>query len=74
MKPLIGREITEQDKIQFKATFGTEIVRFMDPTFGFDIFAFDDYIKTPVEKSIKNWLKEKYGEKASQFIYSIISK
>ena len=72
MKALIGREITEQDKIKFKAIFKKEIVYFMNPVFGFDIFGFDKYIQTPDGKSTSDWLTEKYGKKAEQFIRGLI--
>ena len=59
------------DYSRFKRVFGLNLRTFWGIT-GFDICAFDDWLKTPDGISTADFLTEKYGAAVCEFVRSLI--
>ena len=59
-------------RLNFRHTFGRELTAFMHPLLGFDVIAFDDYLKTPDGQSTNDFITEKYGEAACEMIHALL--
>lgn len=57
---------------QFKKYFGKNLWDYWEPLFGFDIVKFDEFLETPDDLSIKEYLEKEYGEDAMKLIQSIL--
>ena len=57
---------------EFKAIFQQPFQRFVHPMFGFDLCRFDEVINPPEGISLKDHIKSKYGDRASELISSLI--
>ena len=55
---LKNKKLEHDLKDEFQLIFGKTLHDFMDPVTGFDLIAFDDYIKTPEGTSTHDWLAE----------------
>ena len=58
--------------MQFTKTFSIHN-KFYHPLFGFDVIAFDKWLKVPDNQSTKDYLLEHYGEASVQMIYNMIN-
>lgn len=66
-------ELCHKYKIPFMETFKVSLFKFFSPITGFDICAFDSWLKTPDGKSCSDWIKEKYGDKAVKLVSNLLS-
>ena len=73
MKTMMGN-YTKEDSRTFKKYFGVPLVDFVDVITGFDIVKFDEFLKVPEDKSLKEYLTSEYNEKAAKLIDGFISK
>ena len=57
-------------KIQydFKRIFNVNVSKFFNVIYGFDVVAFDEFLKVPVGVSTSDFIKEKYGKDAVKMI------
>ena len=62
-----------EKNLEFKATFGVPLNKFMSPFTGFDIVGFDAFIKTPDGTSLKQHLIDAYSSYASELINSLLA-
>ena len=66
--------IRNQEHLNFSRIFGVTLNSFFDNLFGFDIVKFDeDFIKTPDDQSMEEYIQEKYGEKGVAVIKRLIA-
>lgn len=66
------KKLLDSNRDKFQRTFGVPLHRFMHPLFGFDVIAFDDFLKTPDGQSTHDYLLEKFGQEADALIESLI--
>ena len=59
---------------QFQKTFGVSLRQFWDKLFGFDVFKFDEFIKSPDGESIKQCVRDQYGEAAADMITTLLGR
>lgn len=57
---------------EFKRTFGVSLNAYMSLTTGFDIVRFDGFLKVPANVSMRDFVTEKFGEKACDMIRMLI--
>ena len=58
--------------VTFHRTFGVPIQRFMHPLFGFDVVAFDAWLRVPDGVSTRNTIIERYGQEACDMVFSLL--
>lgn len=59
-------------KHQFMEVFGYNLFQYMHPLTGFDIVKLDDDLGVPVGTSMKDFIKENYGQEAVALIEVLI--
>lgn len=64
--------VGKQHHAEFRRIFNQSMVKYMHPIFGFNVILFDDWLKTPDGTSTADFLKEKYGQRAHDLIFSLI--
>lgn len=57
---------------EFRLTFGVVLHKFMSPITGFDIVRFDEFLRTPDGISTRDYINQKYGNKAVELIERLI--
>ncbi len=68
-----NKKLYHENHSEFLRTFGRPLTNYWDMIFGFYIIQFDADIWCPKGVSLKDYLSEKFGEKASDLIYRLIS-
>jgi len=67
------KKMEKKHHIFFYNTFNRKLSEFMEFMTGFDIVAFDDYLKVPDGVSLKDYIREKHGDDAVTMIEALIS-
>lgn len=57
---------------KFQSYFSAPLEDFWDYFFGFDVVKFDDYMKTPPDVSLRDYLIQQYSQEASDFVAELI--
>lgn len=57
---------------EFKKHFARSLHAFMDYITGFDVIAFDEFLKTPDGISTHDWIIKEYGQDACDLIEKLL--
>lgn len=66
-------ERKERYSKEFLSLFGFPLEKLMHPTFGFDIVAFDEKLQVPDGISIRDFIVQKHGQRASDIVTDLNS-
>lgn len=67
----VAQKIVTYEK-EFNGLFGVELRLYMSPIFGFDIFAFEDFLGVPENISMEAFLIGKYNQRAAEVVYQLL--
>lgn len=64
--------LLRNNRDKFRQVFGVTLQSYMHPLLGFDIVAFDRFLKVPDGTSTANFITEKYGKDACEMVRGFI--
>ncbi|OGC94154.1 MAG: hypothetical protein A2W25_12280 [candidate division Zixibacteria bacterium RBG_16_53_22] len=65
-------DLLNQYRDKFMHIFNVPLTRWMHPLYGFDIGAFDDWIKTPADISLRDHIFNIYGDEGVQIVLGVL--